>query len=267
MHIISILNLKGGVGKTTTAVNLAAAGFYSGHRVLLIDFDPQNSATDHLTERDFETHAGAWLSGNCTFEESVFRLRTAEHEGGKTAVLDLMPSGEITLTEADIMLKARGAKNRLKQLLKAGDESLPDPYDLVIVDVGPGLDFLWFNALYAADIVLCPVELQMAAIVGLKRFLDILSFATEDDGLEPSVLYLPTNNDGRVKESNDLLDVLTDQFGEYPNGAVLRSIRYSAGLSKALGQRQSIFDFDPRDRAAEDHAQLLYTLLNAFQHA
>ena len=267
MHVISVLNLKGGVGKTTTAVNLAAAGFYSGARVLLIDLDPQNSATDHLTEKDFDFHAGAWLSGDCTFSEACHRERPHSEKKSDSACLDLMPSGEILLTEADIKLKARGAKNRLNILLKRGEDEMEVPYDLVVIDVGPGLDFLWFNALYAADLVLCPVELQMAAILGLKRFNEILQFAFEDDGLKPSVFYLPTNNDGRVKESSELLEVLNEQFGTHPEGKVLRSIRYSASLSKALGQRESIFDFNPRDRAAEDHAFLLYTLMSELDYA
>lgn len=258
MHVVSILNLKGGVGKTTTAVNLAAAGFYSGRRTLLVDLDPQNSTTDHLSNADFETTAGAMLKGECTFEAACHQLFASEDE---RACLDLLPSGKLELTEADVMLQSRAAKNRLKSLLRKAVRAMAAPYDLAVIDTGPGLDFLWFNALYTADMVVCPVELQMAAIVGLRRFLEVLDFANEDEGLDAPVYYLPTNNDGRVKESGELLEVLHEQFGVFPEGKVLPPIRYSAALSKALGARQSIFAFDPTDRSAADYAALLHTLM------
>ena len=124
MHVVSILNLKGGVGKTTTAVNLAAAGFYSGRRTLLVDLDPQNSTTDHLSNADFETTAGAMLKGECTFEATCHRLFSSEDE---RACLDLLPSGKLELTEADVMLQSRAAKNRLKSLLRKAVRAMTVP--------------------------------------------------------------------------------------------------------------------------------------------
>lgn len=261
MQTVSILNLKGGVGKTTTAVNTAAAGRYAGQRTLLVDLDPQSSATDHLTGRAFDTSAGDVLSGQCSAADACYRLfpdQDEESEGGGS--LDVMPSGGIGLTEAEVALKARGSKRRLEVAL--AKETIAPRYDLAVVDTGPGLDFLWFNALHAADIVVCPVELQMAALVGLKRMHEVMAFTAEEEGFAPPLYYLPTNNDGRVKESGELLAVLEEQYGTYPEGKVLPSIRYSAALSKALGARQSIFSYEPRDRGAEDYAQLLHVILS-----
>lgn len=264
MRTISILNLKGGVGKTTTAVHLASAGFFARKRTLLIDLDPQNSATDHLTDEEFaDQSAGAFIMGKCSFSSACQRILPRQADEDGYASMDLMPSGEILLTEAEVMLQARGSKKTLKNLL----EKDPIPHDYIVIDTGPGLNFLWFNALYAADVVLIPVELQMAALQGLKRMHEMLAFAAHEDELKPKVWYLPTNNDGRVRESADLLEVLQDQYGTYPEGQVLPTIRYSSALSKSYGQRASIFEFEPRDRAARDYAKLFNDIIGETSHA
>jgi len=255
MRVISVLNLKGGVGKTTAAVNLAAAGAYAGRSVLLIDFDPQNSATDHLAHSAGQGDIAEVVHNDELLFGAITPVKTSA-----PGELHLIPSGEFRLSEAEVALQARGSKNRLRVILSRL-RGIKRSFDLVVVDTGPGLDFLWYNALYAADIVLCPVELQMPALQGLRRFHQLVSFAAEEDGLSPEVLYVPTNNDGRLRESRDLLAVLHEQFGVYPEGKTLPAIRYSSALSKAYGQRQSIFEFDPRDQAAEDCARLVHLIL------
>lgn len=255
MRVLSVLNLKGGVGKTTAAVNLAAAAAYAGRSVLLIDFDPQSSATDHLAHSAAGGDIAAVVHNDALLFEAITPIET-----NASGDLHLIPSGEFRLTEAEVALQVRGSKNRLRVIL-GRLRGIKQSYDLVVVDTGPGLDFLWYNALYAADIVLCPVELQMPALQGLGRFHQLVSFAAEEDGLLPQVFYVPTNNDGRLRESRELLAVLHEQFGVYPEGQTLPAIRYSSGLSKAYGQRQSIFEFDPRDQAAEDCARLVHLIL------
>ena len=257
MRVISILNLKGGVGKTAVAVNLSAAGAHAGQRVLLIDLDPQNSATDHLWAGPVGGDISSVLQNLTDIGAAVISLGVPSTGPGS---LDLVASGEFQLTGAEIALKARGSKNRLRVVLDAL-RNLDGGYDLVFVDTGPGLDFLWYNALYAADLILCPVELQMPALQGLRRFQELIDFARLEDGLEPTILYVPTNNDGRLRESRDLLAVLHEQYGVYPVGKTLPSIRYSSAVSKAYGQRQSLFEFDPRDRAAQDCADLIHLIL------
>lgn len=257
MHVVSILNLKGGVGKTTAAVNLAAAGAYSGRSVLLIDFDPQNSATDHLLGELPVGDVASVVQRDGQIVDAVTEIRIPA-----PGRLHLLASGEFRLSETEVTLQARGSKNRLRLIL-GQQAAVRSRYELVVIDTGPGLDFLWYNALYAADLVLCPVELQMPALQGLRRFHELVAFAREEDGLMPPVLYVPTNNDGRLRESRDLLAVLHEQFGVYPDGQTLPAIRYSSALSKAYGQRQTIFEFDPRDQAAEDCARLVHLIMES----
>lgn len=276
MRTISILNLKGGVGKTTTAVNLAAAAYHAGRRVLLVDLDTQGSASAHLGVEDVEVGLGDVLLRESSVAEAALRLEPGEEEGGRDeqgasasntsqaadACLDLLPSGGVRLQMARTELAARHSKNRLRSVFDGGSAG-PDGagYDLAVLDVAPGLDALWLNALYAADLVVCPVELQMAALVGLRGFREVLAFAAEEDGFDVPVLYLPTNDDGRVAESRELKAVLEEQYGAYPEGRVLPSVRYSSSLSKAVGARQSIFEYDPTDRGAADHARLAVSVL------
>ena len=101
----------------------------------------------------------------------------------------------------------------------------------------------------------------MASIVGLRGFREVTAFAEEEDGLSVPTLYLPTNDDGRVAESTSLRELLSEQFGDYPDGQTLPSIRYSSALSKAVGARQSVFEYAPSDRGAQDYARLALTVL------
>jgi chromosome partitioning protein len=260
VNVLALLNLKGGVGKTSCAVNLSAASAAAGFETLLIDLDPQGSATDHLTNRVGEYSVAEVLMGDVTLDAALSHVGNHSSE---SAAFCLAPSGGFRLNTAEVSLQARASKNRLRIVIDQVS-NWPTPSDFVFLDTGPGLDFLWYNALYACDVVVCPVELQMPSLQGLRRFHQLLDFASEEDGLSPAVYYVPTNNDGRLRESRELLDVLYDQFGQFPEGSVLPPVRYSSALSKAYAQRQSIFDFDSRNQAAEDFAGLFNILRGAF---
>ncbi len=258
MYTVAILNLKGGVGKTTTAVNLAAGLYHAGRRALLVDLDTQGSASAHLgAPTDPDPSLGDVLLGEASISDAALDiLGDPEGEGGGDR-LHLVASGGVRLSMARTQLAARHSKNRLRKALEEADEL----YDVAVLDAAPGLDALFLNALYAADLVVCPVELQMASIVGLRGFREVTAFAEEEDGLSVPTLYLPTNDDGRVAESTSLRELLSEQFGDYPDGQTLPSIRYSSALSKAVGARQSVFEYAPSDRGAQDYARLALTVL------
>ena len=245
---VSLLNLKGGVGKTAVAVNVAAALALRGDPALVIDLDPQGSATDHLVDVVREPTSASLLTGLGSLSGVKQPVRPGTQD---SAPLFLVPAGGFELTAAEVSLQARASKNRIRRVIERGRREGPG-VRWIILDTGPGLDFLWYNALYASSVVLVPVELQMPAMQGLRRFHDLVDFARDEDGLDPSIYYVPTNNDGRLRESRDLLSVLHDQYGAFPDGLVLPSIRYSSALSKAYGQRQTVFEFSRTDRASID---------------
>ena len=267
MKTIGVLNFKGGVGKTATAVNLAAAAFAAGRRVLLVDLEPQASATEHLTDEAFAKDASDVLEGGSSLRDAIYTVRSEEKSDAR---LDLLPGGD-GLIGVEILLQSSGAKNRLAAALnKPRSTSVADDYDLVVIDSSPDIGLLSLNALYAADVVLCPVKLESPSIHGLKRLLEILERAEQEDDHEPRLFLLPTVYDGRVKESGEVLGALHEGFGVYDgkagtesDGKVLDPIRYSSALPRAFGLAQSVFEHDRRGRAAADYRVLYETLASA----
>ena len=263
MKTIGVLNFKGGVGKTATAVNLAAAAFHAGRRVLLVDLEPQASATEHLTDEAFAKDASDVLDGGSGLRDAIYPVRTDEKSGAR---LDLLPGGD-GLIGVEILLQSSGAKNRLAAALnKPRGKAVADDYDLVVIDSSPDIGLLSLNALYAADVVLCPVKLESPSIHGLKRLLEILERAEQEDDHEPRLFLLPTVYDGRVKESGEVLGALHEGFGAYTgkgDGKVLDPIRYSSALPRAFGLARTVFEHDRRGRAAADYRALYATLASA----
>lgn len=263
MKTIGVLNFKGGVGKTATAVNLAAAAYHAGRRALLVDLEPQASATEHLTDEAFAKDASDVLDGGSGLRDAIYPVRTDEKSGAR---LDLLPGGD-GLIGVEILLQSSGAKNRLAAALnKPRSAAVADDYDLVVIDSSPDIGLLSLNALYAADVVLCPVKLESPSIHGLKRLLEILERAEEEDDHEPRLFLLPTVYDGRVKESDEVLGALHEGFGAYSgkgDGKVLNPIRYSSALPRAFGLARTVFEHDRRGRAAADYRTLYTTLASA----
>ena len=185
MKTIGVLNFKGGVGKTATAVNLAAAAYHAGRRVLLVDLEPQASATEHLTDEAFAKDASDVLEGGSSLRDAIYPVRGGEASDEKSgARLDLLPGGD-GLIGVEILLQSSGAKNRLAAALnKPRGSAVADDYDLVVIDSSPDIGLLSLNALYAADVVLCPVKLESPSIHGLKRLLEILERAEQEDDHE-----------------------------------------------------------------------------------
>lgn len=266
MKTVGILNFKGGVGKTATAVNLAAAAYEAGRRVLLVDLEPQASATEHLTDDAFEKDVSDVLDGQTRGEsrlrEAIYTVRPGDSPSLSPSDprLDLLPGGD-GLIGVEILLQSSGAKNRLAALLnKPRGRSVADDYDLVVIDSSPDIGLLSLNALYASDVVICPMKLESPSIHGLKRLIEILERAVLEDDHEPRLLILPTVLDLRVKESMEQLEVLREGFGVFPEGKVLSPIRYGSAFPRAFGHARSIFEHDRHSRGAADYAALFETL-------
>ena len=164
-EIIAIANQKGGVGKTTTAINLAYALAYLNQEVLLVDFDPQGNAGSGLgiVLADGEKSVYHLLTKNATFKEVV---RQTSND-----MLDVIPTCK-NLAGAEVeLVNIRGRENMLKEVL----EPLRSMYKYIIIDCPPSLGLLTLNALMAADSVITPVQCEFYAMEGLAHFMSTIS--------------------------------------------------------------------------------------------
>ena len=234
-RIIAIANQKGGVGKTTTAVNLAAALATAPKRVLLVDLDAQGNATmgSGVDKRELDASTCDVLLGERDARAAV--LATAEG-------FDLLP-GNIDLTAAEIQLMEQdGREQRLKQALAP----IRDAYDFILIDCPPALSLLTLNALAAADSVIVPMQCEYYALEGLSALVETiealqvnLNPALEIEGV------LRTMFDIR----NNLANAVSAQLTEYFGDRVFRTIvPRNVRLAEAPSHGQSIVGYDRTSR-------------------
>ncbi len=204
-EIIAILNQKGGCGKTTTAVNLAAALALSDRNVLVIDMDPQGNATTGLgvEKNDQINTIYSVLSGQSTVEESIIQTSIPQ--------LDLLPSN-IDLSGAELELsKTIGPHSILKEAV----DGYVDNYDYIFIDVPPSLGLLTLNSIVASDSVIIPIQAEFYALEGMADLIQAMDLVkTRLNSPSPIKGILLTLYDSRTRLGRDVYNNVKQYFGE-----------------------------------------------------
>ncbi len=244
MRKIAIALSKGGVGKTTTAVNLAAGLAQRGKNVLLIDMDTQGQVAKALGVKA-QCGLAELVSGDCSLGDTILPVRDQ---------LWLLAGGrELAGLKRQIARKDFGSENTVSEALKPLDGG----YDYAIIDTAPGWDSLTINALFYATEVLAPVALEAMSLQGLREFGVSLSDIQRYHRRLGFNYILPTFMDGRVKKSKEIYD----QLLEYYHERVCHPIRYNVRLSEAPGHGKTIFEFAPASPGAQDYYSLVNRIL------
>jgi len=245
--VIAFANQKGGVAKTTTTLNLAAAFVEEGHRVLCVDMDPQGNLTmsqgidpDALEQSMFDV-----LVHDLPIRE-VIRRREVD-----------VACASIDLAGAEIAMSTKiGRERSLDKALRP----IKEDYDFICIDTPPSLGLLTINALTAANKVIVPVQCEYLSMRGLIQLQNTLAMIQEN--LNPDVEIagiLPTMVDTRTLHAKEAIEILEENFGDRLFGARIRkTVRFAEAPVKGM----SVLKYDPNGTAADAYRQLAKEVLS-----
>ncbi len=247
--IIAIANQKGGVGKTTTSVNLAASLGVLEKKVLLIDADPQANATSGLGLDVESIEKGTYqiLEHTVTPQEAILETNAPN--------VDIIPA-HIDLVAIEIELVD---KDQREYMLKNTLEAAKEAYDYILIDCAPSLGLLTLNALTASDSVIIPIQCEYFALEGLGKLLNTIKSVQKihNKSLDIEGLLL-TMYDSRLRLSNQVVEEVQKHFNEMVFKTIIqRNIR----LSEAPSYGESIINYDAASKGASNYLSLAHEII------
>lgn len=247
--IISLANQKGGVGKTTTTINLAASLAAFEKKVLVVDADPQANASSGLgiDIRNLKNTIYEGLIGNCTPQEAVMKTPFEN--------IDIIPS-HINLVGAELeMVQMDSREKRLRGLLTP----LSSSYDYIIIDCSPSLGIITVNALTASDSVMIPVQCEYFALEGLSKLLNTIKIIKSKLNTKLEIEgFVLTMYDSRLRLHNQIYEEVKSHFKELVFETV---IQRNVTLSESQSHAKPALMYDAGSRGAINHMQLAQEII------
>ena len=246
MRVLSVINQKGGCGKTTTAINLSACLAQRQKRVLLVDMDPQGHAAAGLNATDVAVHRDLRSALLNLYDEPI---QLSEVATAVDANLDLVPSMLSLVALEQELGGASDRERRLKDLLDRGG----DMYDYILIDSPPNLGVLTINALAASKEVLIPVDTGTFSLHGMRRIFQVVDLIKERMGKPPTVSVLLTFYDRRVRLARMIDSQLEEHF---PERVLKTRIRTNIHLKEAASCGLPIVRYRPNSLGSWDYQEL-----------
>lgn len=251
---IAIINQKGGVGKTTTAVNLAATLGEQGYKVLLVDLDPQGNSTSGLGFDKTDCELSSYdclLNDDIRTEETIVKVE-AENVWIIPATIDLAGA------ESELV-QAIARESRLKEAL----EEIDNVFDFVLIDCPPSLGHLTVNALTGAEQLIIPIQCEFYALEGLSKIIDSMNMVKKRLNPELDIFgVVITMFDKRTTLAKQVSDEVNNYFGKKVfDTKIPRTVR----LSEAPGYGEPITTYDPNGKGAEAYRNLAKEVIKRFK--
>lgn len=244
-RIIAIANQKGGVGKTTTSINLSACLAELGKKLLVIDLDPQGNTTSGfgIDKEEMDNTVYELMLGECSIRESMTQVENIEH-------LSLIPSN-VNLAGAEIELLGINEK---EYILKNAVDYIRDDYDFIIIDCPPSLNMLTVNAMTTADSILVPIQCEYYALEGISQLIHTIDLVQER--LNPNLKIdgvVFTMYDARTNLSSDVVDTVKENLNATVYQTIIpRNVRLAEAPSHGL----PINLYDAKSSGAESYRNL-----------
>ena len=248
--VISLINQKGGVGKTTTSINLAASLALLGKKVLLVDLDPQCNATTGIGINKGEIEKSVYnvLNNTAPIEEAIIKTKYKR--------LYILPANiNLAGIDIEIMDQSRANQNYLKaEQLKHHIDRIKDDFDFIIIDCPPALGIITTNALTASDSVIIPVQCEFFALEGITQLLKAIMYTQQN--LNPNLTIegvLLTMLDARTNLGLEVVEEIRSYFKDKVYNTIIpRLIR----LTEAPSHGKPIIAYDPKSRGSEAYLNL-----------